>query len=149
MPEASLDRLVRVVVVDDSDDVRLLLRVVLQRDGRFDVVGEAADGREAIECVTATQPDLVVLDRQMPRLGGIEALPEIRDAAPGASVILYTAHPDDRLHDEARAAGAAGVLTKNVVGEEFVDQLTSLLRSESGEADGASVWPSSSSRATT
>jgi DNA-binding NarL/FixJ family response regulator len=118
---------VRVVIVDDSEDVRLLLRVMLQNDHRFEIVAEAADGFEAIERVGKTQPDLVVLDRQMPRLGGIEALPQIREGAPNAAVVLYTARPDAGTHHAALAAGAVDVVEKGVVGAAFVDQLATAL----------------------
>lgn len=117
--------LVRVVVVDDIDDIRQLLRLTLRRDGRFEVVGEAADGIEAITVVAAAQPDLVILDRQMPRLGGLEALPEIRAVAPHAHVVLYTARPDADTQQAALAAGALDVLEK--AGTGFVDHLARVL----------------------
>jgi CheY-like chemotaxis protein len=118
---------VRVVIVDDTEDVRLLLRTMLQRDTRFEIVAEAADGIEAIERVTETQPDLVILDRSMPRLGGIEALPQIRDRAPNAAVVLYTAGADAGTHHAALAAGAVDVVEKTVVGAPLVNQLASAL----------------------
>jgi DNA-binding NarL/FixJ family response regulator len=120
-------RRVRVVIVDDSEDVRLLLRVMLQRDARFEIVAEAADGFEGIERVSETQPDLVVLDRSMPRLGGIEALPQIREQAPNAAVVLYTARPDAGTHHAALAAGAVDVVEKTIVGAPLIDQLASAL----------------------
>jgi DNA-binding NarL/FixJ family response regulator len=120
-------RRVRVVIVDDSEDVRLLLRIMLQQDNRFEIVAEAADGIEAIERVHETQPDLVILDRQMPRLGGIEALPALRERAPDAAVVLYTARPDAGTHHAALAAGAVDVVEKSVVGAPFIDQLATAL----------------------
>ena len=72
-------RPVRTLVVDDSADVRYLLSTVLGRDRSFQIVGEAADGRAAIEEAERLHPDLVVLDRQMPVLGGLEAIPLIRE----------------------------------------------------------------------
>jgi CheY-like chemotaxis protein len=125
--EMAVMRRVRVVIVDDSEDVRLLLRIMLQQDNRFEIVAEAADGIEAIERVDETQPDLVILDRQMPRLGGIEALPELRERAPNAAVVLYTARPDAGTHHAALAAGAVDVVEKSVVGAPFIDQLASAL----------------------
>jgi DNA-binding NarL/FixJ family response regulator len=125
--ESAVTRRVRVVVVDDNDDVRLLLRLMLERDDRFEVVAEAADGIEAIDRATETQPDLVVLDRSMPRLGGIEALPRIREHAPNAAVVLYTAYPDEGTHHAALAAGAVDVMQKSEVGSTFIDQLASTL----------------------
>src|SRR5262249_47910539 len=118
---------IRVVVVDDTDDVRLLLQLLLRDDERFVVVGEAADGLDAIRVVAETQPDLVVLDRNMPRMGGVEALPKIRASAPQTSVILYTAVPDSHAQQAALAAGALHVLEKSVVGPEFIDRLASVL----------------------
>jgi CheY-like chemotaxis protein len=126
-PAAAGDRRrVRVVVVDDIDDMRLLLRLQFERDPRFEVVGEAADGEEAIEVVADLQPDLVVLDRMMPKLGGLEATPEIRRRAPSAAIVLYTAANDAGTHQAALAAGALGVVEKTG-GIDFVDRLASTL----------------------
>lgn len=126
MSEATRRR-VRVAVVDDSEDMRLLLRVMLERDDRFEIVGEAKDGLEAIDLVDATQPDLVVLDRQMPRMGGVEALPHIRERAPAAAVVVYTAGPDSTSHHAAFAAGATDVVTKDVIGDALINQLAAAL----------------------
>jgi two-component system response regulator DegU len=122
-----LARRVRVLIVDDSEDVRLLLRVMLQRDSRFEIVSEAADGFEAIQRAADTQPDLVVLDLSMPRLGGIEALPQIRERVPNAAVVIYSARLDAGTYHAALAAGAAGVVEKSVVGSVLVDQLANAL----------------------
>lgn len=125
--DPSVSCVLRVVVVDDDDDVRLLLRVTLQRDDRFEVVGEAVDGLDGIELVDATQPDLVVLDLSMPRLGGIEALPEIKRRAPSAVVVLYTARPDAAAHKAGLAAGAAAVVEKNVIGADLLTRLVGVV----------------------
>jgi CheY-like chemotaxis protein len=117
---------VRVVLVDDTDDIRMLVRVTLEQDGRFAVVGEASDGIEAIELVGALQPDLVVLDRQMPRLGGVEALPELHARAPRSAVVLYTAQADDHTCQAALAAGAVGVVDKQI-GAGLVQELAHVL----------------------
>lgn len=125
--DKDFSRRVRVVIVDDDDDVRLLLRVTLQRDARFEVVGEASDGVDAIERVDEHQPDLVVLDVAMPRLGGIEALPEIRRRAPDSTVVLYTARPDAGAHQAGLDAGAAVVVEKSVIGAGLLERLVSAL----------------------
>lgn len=125
--QTNMSRIARVVIVDDDDDVRLLLRVTLQRDSRFDVVGEAVDGFDAIETIAAVQPDLVVLDLAMPRLGGIEALPEIKRRAPDAVVVLYTARPDAAAHQAGLAAGAATVVEKSVIGADLLNRLVGAL----------------------
>lgn len=105
--------LVRVLVVDDMEDIRQVVRLTLDLDGRYDVVGEASDGLEAIESARELQPDVVLLDRSMPRLGGLEALPLVRSAAPSAVVILYTAEGDEQLRQAAVAAGAVDVMSKD------------------------------------
>jgi CheY-like chemotaxis protein len=106
---------VRVLVVDDSPDIRLMLRILLERDGLFEVVGEGGDGKAAIVSAEELQPDLVILDRQMPVLGGIEAIPEIRRRSPVSEIILYTAAADSKLEGLALSAGAIGLLEKQNV----------------------------------
>jgi DNA-binding NarL/FixJ family response regulator len=114
---------VRVAVVDDSLTVRLLLRTVLSLDDRFEVVGEAEDGLEAIELAEALQPDLMVLDRDMPRLDGVRAIPRIRLAAPRCAIVLFTAASDAGTHQAAMSAGASEVLPKSALGPDIVDAL--------------------------
>ena len=131
---------VRVIVVDDATDVRLLLRMQLARDPRFEVVGEAADGVEAIELAEASQPDLVILDRQMPRLGGIEAMPELRRVAPQAAIVLYTAQTDPSTYHAALDAGAVQVLEKAGAARGFTNQLVrALVRGASAASDGIEI----------
>jgi CheY-like chemotaxis protein len=119
---------VRVVVVDDLADVRLLLRLQFARDERFDVVGEGADGLEAISLADRLRPDLMVLDRQMPKLGGVEAIPEIRRRSPETGIILYTAQSDAGTQQAALAAGALDVFDKSAgLAMGFVDHLVGVL----------------------
>jgi DNA-binding NarL/FixJ family response regulator len=103
---------IRVVVVDDVDVMRALVRRVLDRDGRFVVVGEAADGRAAITETRLHQPDLVVLDLAMPVLDGISALPELRVACPSARIVVLTGFAEGAMGAAARAAGAVAYLEK-------------------------------------
>ncbi|MDQ1401707.1 MAG: hypothetical protein QOG03_23 [Actinomycetota bacterium] len=123
------NRRVKVAIVDDQPDVRLLLRLTLSRDKRFDVVGEATNGEEAIALAAAAQPDLLILDRQMPVMGGVEALPVIKQRSPKTAVVLYTATADAGTYQAALAAGAVEVLEKRSVGPSFVDDLASALAS--------------------
>jgi CheY-like chemotaxis protein len=115
--------LVSVLVVDDTEDIRTVVRLALEIDGRYEVSGEAADGVEGIAAAEELQPDVVLLDRSMPRMDGLEALPKIRAAAPNAAVILYTAETDDWVHQAAVAAGAVDVMEKDA----SVGQLGTLL----------------------
>lgn len=125
--EDTSSRKVRVALVDDSDAIRRLVRLHLDLDGRFTVVGEAADGFAAIELVVRTQPDLLIIDRHMPNLTGVEALPRIRALAPETAVILYTSDADAGTYQAAIAAGALDVVLKEAPGEELVEALSDIL----------------------
>lgn len=119
---------VRVLVVDDTPDVRLLLRFGLQSDPRFEVVGEAANGAEAIDMANELRPDLVVLDRHMPILDGVQALPALRRICPDAVILLFTAHADDETRQLAMSAGADQVWSKlDVPIPHLADELTRAL----------------------
>ena len=103
--QALLDQPVRVLVADDHAQVRELLCAQLVAGGH-QVVGEAADGVEAVERTAALQPDVVVLDLAMPRLDGLTALAGIREAAPGARVVVLSGFDDAMMADRALASGA-------------------------------------------
>jgi DNA-binding NarL/FixJ family response regulator len=120
-------RRVRVGLVDDSMDIRVMLRFAFEQDERFEIVGEASNGKEAIELVAATRPDLLVLDRRMPVMGGVEALPEIHRRSGNTLVVMYTAGSDENTDQAALAAGAARVLEKEPPTKELVDRLASIL----------------------
>ena len=96
---ATEEEAIRVVIADDEDDVRLLLRVQLQEAG-FEIVGEAADGREAIECCEAVHPDAMVLDLLMPGVNGFEAIPVLRREHPDVAIVAYTAVAGDFVRKE-------------------------------------------------
>jgi PAS domain S-box-containing protein len=107
-----LERIPRIVVVDDNDDVRRLVRVQIERVGRYEVVGEAVDGVDAVEVVTALRPDVVFLDLAMPRMDGLQALPLIIDAVPGVRVIVLSGFDQDTIAAKALAAGARRYVEK-------------------------------------
>lgn len=134
------ERLVRVALVDDSDAVRRLVGLHLELDGRFEIVGEADDGIAAIELAARTTPDLLILDRQMPRMTGLEALPRIREVSPATVVVLYTSDVDDWTYQAAIAAGALDVVLKSGDGDQLVDALAHvLLRHVDEEVDRPTV----------
>jgi CheY-like chemotaxis protein len=106
------ERIPRIVVVDDNDDVRRLVRIQIERVGRYEVVGEAVDGVEAVEVVTALQPDVVFLDLAMPRMDGLQALPLIIDAVPQVRVVVLSGFDQGTIAAKALAAGARRYIEK-------------------------------------
>lgn len=102
---------IRVVLADDHGVVRQAVRLFLEREG-FEVVGEAADGHQAVRVVRERGPDVAVLDLVMPALNGIDAAREIRQASPRTRTILLTAQTDERSVLEALQAGIQGCVPK-------------------------------------
>ena len=101
----------RTLVVDDHPLTRAALVGLLEQHS-FPVVGEAGDGAEAIDRARELQPDLVLLDLTMPGMGGLEALPKVRAAAPACEVVVLTASGTDENLLAAIRGGAAGYLLK-------------------------------------
>ena len=147
------DRVLRVVVIDDNADLRALLGMTLFARGGFEVVGEAGDGREGVEVVAATVPDLVILDREMPVAGGLEVLPELRALCPQAMIVLFTASADAKVREAATAAGADAIREKlHQPLDDLLDELADVLLSAAPgrpevqvrvgpvAADAAGVW---------
>jgi DNA-binding NarL/FixJ family response regulator len=104
--------LLRVLVVDGTPDFRMLMRGVLERTGDFVVVGEAGDGREAIDLAGVTDPDVVLLDIAMPTMGGLESLPVLRELCPAAALVMLSGVSPSRMRLQADALGADGYLEK-------------------------------------
>jgi diguanylate cyclase (GGDEF)-like protein len=117
LAEPATDRPLRVIIVDDSDDLRSLVQLQLTLDGRFDIVGEAADGRAGVDLAGALQPDVVLLDLSMPNLDGIAALPFILRAAPACRVVVMSAFSEESSGRAAMAAGASAYITKSAAGD--------------------------------
>jgi CheY-like chemotaxis protein len=109
-------RSVRVLVVDDEPMVRTLLRLLLDRDERFEIVGEATDGREAVMAASHTQPDVVLLDLLMPRMSGHDALPILRREAPDAMVLVLSSLSAVDEEAAALGGGAHAFLEKSAMG---------------------------------
>jgi DNA-binding NarL/FixJ family response regulator len=103
---------IRVVVADDHPMIRKALRVNLERDG-IEVVGEAGDGREAVELVGSLHPDVVLLDRKMPVMDGMDAARVLAEDRPDVKIILLTSDDDGAAISEAARIGARGYLLKD------------------------------------
>ena len=102
---------VRVLVADDTAHVRRVVADMLALDG-FEIVGQAADGLEAVRMTLDLAPHIVVMDLHMPVLDGLEATRRLREERPGQQVVVYTAYLDDAVRAAAAEAGAAACLGK-------------------------------------
>jgi DNA-binding NarL/FixJ family response regulator len=111
---------VRIVVVDDHALVREGTVVILERDPMLSVVGQAADGVEAVELICELRPDLAVVDIELPGLNGIEVVRAVHRRVPGIRFLVVSAYDDHAYLIEALAAGVAGYLLKTVSGRELV-----------------------------
>ncbi|BEP12580.1 hypothetical protein acdb102_08910 [Acidothermaceae bacterium B102] len=117
---------IRVLLVDDAADIRVLLKLVLEFDDEFVVVAEAANGEEAIRLSAEHQPDLVVLDIAMPVMDGMDALQQLRLVAPQTKVVMYSAYDSGWLAERARGFGAAAYIDKTAGVVDMVGQLRSI-----------------------
>ena len=115
---------VRVLIADDQALFREGLRTLLSTRPEVDVVGEAANGEEALTLVARLQPDVVLMDLRMPLMDGIQATVRIRDAWPAIPVLVLTTFDDDASLFGALRAGAAGYLLKDVSSETLIAAVT-------------------------
>ncbi|MBI2318146.1 MAG: response regulator transcription factor [Betaproteobacteria bacterium] len=109
---------IRVLLADDHVVLREGLKVLLQQAADISVVGEAADGREAVRRAQAVKPDVVIMDIAMPGLNGIEAARLLRDKSPATRVVILSMHSNSEHVFRALEAGAAGFVLKESAGEE-------------------------------
>lgn len=114
---------IRVLIVDDHAMVRKGLIAFLKNQPEIDLVGEACDGKEAIESCQQNQPDVVLMDLVMPELGGVAAARTIHQRWPHIQVIALTSFQEKELVQDALQAGAIGYLLKNVSGEELAEAI--------------------------
>ena len=122
-----------VVLADDNEDYRFLVGLALgsSSEGGFEVVGEAADGEEALAAVRSLQPDLLLLDLSMPRLDGLSVLDRIAGASPRTAVIVLSGFTAQRMAAEATARGAIGYIEKGVTPNDLIHRVLALLEASS------------------
>ena len=118
---------IRTVIVDDVEEIRALVHLQLRRDGRFTVVGEAANGSEAVKIIGLRQPGIVVLDLHMPVMDGLEALPLIRHVAPATKIVVLSAFPDPYTLLDVLAQGADTCLDKATAMHDLVPTMVNLM----------------------
>ena len=120
----------RLVIADDHDLVRAGLRSLFAGERGLEIVGEAADGQQAVELCRQLQPDLILIDVRMPGLDGLAATRAIKDTQPEISVIIVTMHENTDYLVEAVRAGAAGYVLKGAGKRDFVTAVREVLRGE-------------------
>ncbi|HKF14511.1 MAG TPA: response regulator transcription factor [Gaiellaceae bacterium] len=133
------DERVRVLLVDDDDLMRAGLRSVLSSDDTIEVVGEAADGGEALDDIRTRRPDVVLMDIRMPGVDGISATRDVLADSPEVKVVVLTTFEDDDYIFEALSAGASGFLLKRTKPEELIAAIRTV-------ADGDSLLSPSVTR---
>ncbi len=121
---------IRILVVDDHTLFRRGLMALLGREPQFEVVGDAADAGAAQRRAQELQPDLILLDNHLPGVRGVDALPALREAAPGARVLMLTVSEDEQDLAAALKAGAAGYLLKTIEGDALADAIRRAMRGE-------------------
>jgi len=111
---------IRILLVEDHETVREGLRMIVSAQTDMEVVGEAGDGRAAIERAQELQPDVVVMDVSMPRMNGLKATGKLLELCPQAKVLMLTRHTDDGYLQELLRAGASGYVLKQSAPSELL-----------------------------
>jgi NarL family two-component system response regulator LiaR len=128
--EDAADRPIRVLLVDDHAVVRKGLRALLDREPGIEVTGEAEGGEQAIRAMDRLRPDVILMDLEMPGVGGIEATRNITETYPEAKVVVLTSHASEEDVFPALKAGALGYLLKHSAPEEVLQAIRQAQRGE-------------------
>ena len=123
-PPATEGRRRQVLLVDDTEDMRLLFRIALQVQSDFEVSGEASNGQEALDAVAVACPDVILLDVMMPVMDGLTALPLLVERCPDAQIVIVTSAVTPDVHRQALRHGAVAVVDKQVPLDELRRLLT-------------------------
>lgn len=121
---------IKLVLADDHAVVRSGLRMLLQAQPDMEIVGEAESGKEALAQVRSLQPDVILMDIQMPGMNGIEATRQIKEVGGNTAVLALTMHEDDQYFFEMLQAGASGYLPKRAAPDELVRAIRTVSRGE-------------------
>jgi DNA-binding NarL/FixJ family response regulator len=118
---------IRILLADDHDLVRRGLRPLIESEWGWEICGEASNGREAVAMAEKLQPQIVVLDVQMPELNGVEATRQIKRALPETEVLILTGQESEDLVHQILAAGARGYLLKSDAGSQIIPAIKALI----------------------
>lgn len=122
---------IRILLADDHTVIRLGLKLLLERQADFQVVGEAEDGRKAMQLAESLQPDVIVMDVAMPNLNGIEATRQITTALPKVAVVVLSMHSDESYVMRALKAGAKGYLLKDSAEADLIQAIRTVVTGKS------------------
>jgi DNA-binding NarL/FixJ family response regulator len=117
----------RILIVDDHEVVRQGVRMILSARPQWEVVGEAVNGKEALEQAKKLDADVIIMDITMPEMSGIEATREIAKMKLRSAVLIFTMHESKNLADTVREAGARGFVLKSHAARDLLEALESLL----------------------
>jgi DNA-binding NarL/FixJ family response regulator len=117
----------RILIADDHGVMRAGLHALLGKEAELEVVGEAANGEEALRFATTLQPDLVLMDVSMPSIGGIDVTRRLKDLFPQIKVLILTVYEDKAMLQEAIRAGAAGYINKRVAESELLKAIHAVI----------------------
>src|SRR5512136_21772 len=121
----------RILIADDHAMLREGMRNLLEKEKDFELVGEAADGEEAVRMAGKLKPDIVIMDIVMPKLNGIEATKQIKQVSPSTALLILTAYSDIRYIIGLLEAGSCGYLLKNSPGKDIIRAIRAIRSGES------------------
>jgi DNA-binding NarL/FixJ family response regulator len=114
---------IRILIVDDMAQVRQGLHTILQLSDNFEVVGEACNGLEAIRAAEQLKPEVILMDLEMPVLGGLEATRRIKEQQPEIRVVMLTIHGSDEVREQAMKAGSDAFVEKEAPTETLIEAI--------------------------
>jgi RNA polymerase sigma factor (sigma-70 family) len=123
-------RLIRIIIVDDHELARAGLRTMLAGERSLEIVGEAQNGREAVELCRREKPDLILMDVRMPEMDGLTATRLIKEASPRTSIVIVTMYENPNYFYEALKAGAAGFILKDASQREMINTVRQAIQGE-------------------
>jgi DNA-binding NarL/FixJ family response regulator len=133
-----MDKKVRIVLAEDHTILREGLRALLSADAKFEIVGEAADGRQAVRTVEKLGPDLVMMDLSMPRMTGMDAIREIKKRYPETKIIALTVHKTEEYLRTTLQAGANAYVLKDATRDELLMAIENVLQGKTYLSPGVS-----------
>jgi DNA-binding NarL/FixJ family response regulator len=132
---------IRILIVDDFQPLRRELISMLERNPRYQVIGEAADGLEAVHKSVELEPDLILLDIGLPKLNGIEAARQILRARPGSKVVFLSEHSCRELVEEALKIGAEAYIRKFDVASELIPAIEAVFQDRQFDSRSLAISP--------